>query len=139
MQQDWGQLNKDPSKAFIVDEYLDVMDRFLNSLVSAKQNMSGRIELSPGPEADLVAMHIASPNEMQNSAFKTTSNFMFCLQHFEVNSTETMTRLENLLLQWAHKIEQVLSEAEQIRREADDIGPSAELSYWRARMTRFNK
>ena len=26
-----------------------------------------------------------------------------------------------------------------MRREADDIGPTAELSYWKSRMAKFNK
>lgn len=33
---------------------------------------------------------------------------------------------------------QVLAESEQIRREADNIGPRAELDYWKRRMTKFN-
>ena len=33
---------------------------------------------------------------------------------------------------------QVLAESEQIRREADNIGPRAELDYWKKRMTKFN-
>jgi Dynein heavy chain, N-terminal region 1 len=32
----------------------------------------------------------------------------------------------------------VLAESEQIRREADNIGPRAELDYWKKRMTKFN-
>jgi dynein heavy chain len=32
----------------------------------------------------------------------------------------------------------VLAESEQIRREADSIGPRAELDYWKKRMTKFN-
>ena len=33
---------------------------------------------------------------------------------------------------------QVLAESEQMRREADDIGPRAELDHWKKRMSRFN-
>ncbi len=35
-------------------------------------------------------------------------------------------------------LEKVLAESEQIRREADNIGPRAELDYWKKRMTKFN-
>lgn len=31
-----------------------------------------------------------------------------------------------------------MAESEQIRREADSIGPRAELDYWKKRMTKFN-
>ena len=33
----------------------------------------------------------------------------------------------------------MLAESEQMRREADDIGPTAELTYWKSRMAKFNK
>ena len=32
----------------------------------------------------------------------------------------------------------VLAESEQMRREADNIGPRAELDHWKKRMSRFN-
>lgn len=32
----------------------------------------------------------------------------------------------------------MLAEGEQIRREADNTGPRAELDYWKKRMTKFN-
>lgn len=50
-----------------------------------------------------------------------------------------MEKLENLLQTWSKQIEQVLAESEQMRREADDIGPTAELAYWKSRMAKFNK
>ena len=43
-----------------------------------------------------------------------------------------------MVTSWAKQIEQVLAESEQMRRESDDIGPGAELAYWRARMSKFN-
>lgn len=36
------------------------------------------------------------------------------------------------------RIFQVLAESEQMRREADDIGPRAELDHWKKRMSKFN-
>lgn len=33
---------------------------------------------------------------------------------------------------------QVLAESEQMRKEADDIGPRAELDHWKKRMSKFN-
>jgi dynein heavy chain len=37
------------------------------------------------------------------------------------------------------KLNYSLAESEQMRREADDIGPTAELAYWKSRMAKFNK
>ena len=50
-----------------------------------------------------------------------------------------MEKIETLIQTWSKQIEQVLAESEQMRREADDIGPTAELAYWKSRMTKFNK
>ena len=33
---------------------------------------------------------------------------------------------------------QVLAESEQMRREADNVGPKAELDHWKKRMAKFN-
>lgn len=43
-----------------------------------------------------------------------------------------------LVAEWCKQIEQVLAESEQMRKEADDIGPYAELSHWKSRMAKFN-
>ena len=51
---------------------------------------------------------------------------------------DTVEKLEELILQWAKQIEQVLAKSEQMRKEADDIGPSAELDHWKKRMAKFN-
>uniref|UniRef100_A0A3B4C567 AAA+ ATPase domain-containing protein n=1 Tax=Pygocentrus nattereri TaxID=42514 RepID=A0A3B4C567_PYGNA len=55
------------------------------------------------------------------------------------NNSELVESLELVLLQWAKQIEQVLAESEQMRKEADDIGPSVELEYWKSRMSTFNR
>ena len=55
------------------------------------------------------------------------------------SNTESLEKLEELLGTWSKQIEQVLAESEQMRREADDIGPTAELAYWKSRMAKFNK
>lgn len=34
--------------------------------------------------------------------------------------------------------DQVLAESDQLRKEADDLGPRAELDHWKKRMSRFN-
>ncbi|VDN34973.1 unnamed protein product [Dibothriocephalus latus] len=56
-----------------------------------------------------------------------------------VGSGERLAKLENILHNWTVQIQLVLNEAEQIRREADDVGPAAELAYWRMRMAKFNR
>ncbi|NXD79638.1 DYH5 protein, partial [Halcyon senegalensis] len=51
---------------------------------------------------------------------------------------EVTQKLEEVIVIWIKQIRQVLVESEQIRREADDLGPSSELEYWKTRMSSFN-
>ena len=73
---------------------------------------------------------VASINQSNQSIYQSL---------LAANNTELLERLEELMLTWAKQIEQVLAQSEQIRREADDIGPAAELAYWKSRMSKFNK
>uniref|UniRef100_A0A8C9XLI3 Dynein axonemal heavy chain 5 n=1 Tax=Sander lucioperca TaxID=283035 RepID=A0A8C9XLI3_SANLU len=54
------------------------------------------------------------------------------------NSTETTEKIEACMKVWIKQIEQVLAESDQLRKEADDLGPRAELDHWKKRMSRFN-
>ena len=62
----------------------------------------------------------------------------FYFAHNAANNSELMEKLEEVMATWSRQIEQVLVESEQIRREADNIGPLAELNYWKSRMAKFN-
>uniref|UniRef100_A0A8B9FHY9 Dynein heavy chain 5, axonemal n=1 Tax=Amazona collaria TaxID=241587 RepID=A0A8B9FHY9_9PSIT len=57
---------------------------------------------------------------------------------FEGSNTEVTEKLEEVVMIWIKQLRQVIVESEQMRREADDIGPSAELEYWKTRMSSFN-
>ncbi|NXJ92139.1 DYH5 protein, partial [Corythaixoides concolor] len=52
--------------------------------------------------------------------------------------TDVTEKLEEVVMIWIKQIKQILVESEQMRREADDIGPSAELEHWKTRMSSFN-
>ncbi|MBN3299949.1 DYH5 protein, partial [Amia calva] len=54
------------------------------------------------------------------------------------NSTEALDKIETCMKVWIKQIEQVLAESDQLRKEADDLGPRAELDHWKKRMSRFN-
>ena len=58
---------------------------------------------------------------------------------FSANNSELVERLEGVVSAWASQIKQVLTESEQMRKEADDVGPSAELEHWKRRMVTFNR
>jgi len=64
----------------------------------------------------------------------------FCLNWRAVagKNVELLEKMETLFNVWHSQIEQVLTEHEQIRREADNIGPDVELQYWKNRMDKFH-
>jgi len=45
---------------------------------------------------------------------------------------------DNLIIKKCLRSGQVLAEGEQIRQEADNIGPRAELDHWKKRTSKFN-
>lgn len=54
------------------------------------------------------------------------------------NNAAFMEHMQGLMGAWCKQIEQVLAESEQMRKEADDVGPRAELEHWKQRMAKFN-
>ncbi|XP_070190341.1 dynein axonemal heavy chain 5-like isoform X2 [Littorina saxatilis] len=104
-----------------VEDFLEQVEKFVNNLMTARTNMEGQVALAEngvGPIIDTVK----TPADYQDAA----------------SNTESLEKLEELLGTWSKQIEQVLAESEQMRREADDIGPTAELAYWKSRMAKFN-
>lgn len=113
--------NAEKKTAPQVDEFLEHLENFISNLLSAVDNMEGQVTLAENGIGDVVDS-FASPQDYQAAAA----------------NTEYLEKFENLLATWSKQIEQVLAESEQMRREADDIGPTAELAYWKSRMAKFN-
>ncbi|XP_036448538.1 LOW QUALITY PROTEIN: dynein heavy chain 5, axonemal [Colossoma macropomum] len=119
-QEDWGVMKEGQRDSHVQDFLLSV-DKFICSLSSARKNMEDKFQLhNMEPSPDL--SHLQEPVDYINAA----------------NNSEMVESLELVLLYWAKQIEQVLAESEQMRKEADDIGPSVELEYWKSRMSTFN-
>ncbi|XP_053396215.1 dynein axonemal heavy chain 5-like isoform X3 [Mercenaria mercenaria] len=117
----WGDIDNGNGNNAQIEDFLEQLEKFINNLMSALSNMEGQITLEEngiGPIID----NIETPADYQSVA----------------GNTEYLEKLEQLCAQWSKQIEQVLAESEQMRREADDIGPTAELSYWKSRMAKFN-
>ncbi|KAL2085437.1 hypothetical protein ACEWY4_018757 [Coilia grayii] len=119
-QEDWGAM-KDGLKNVHIQDFLSSVDRFVCSLSSARHNMEGKFQLNEVDSAPDLS-NLRDPADYTAAA----------------SNAELVERLEAVLLHWAQQIELVLTESEQMRKEADDIGPAAELEYWKSRMTTFN-
>ena len=92
----------------------------LLSTLGAQQSIAESVHLSTDTPADL-------------GALKTSHN---CVS--SAHSPDIVGHLERLVDVWCHQIEQLLAEGNQMRREADDTGPLAELEYWRQRTAKFS-
>ncbi|KAI9314021.1 dynein heavy chain, N-terminal region 2-domain-containing protein, partial [Zopfochytrium polystomum] len=116
-QENWGVMQK--SKDESVKLFMETLERFVNDLDVAMINLHDSVQLHTR-SVDLDAFK--KPSEYANAA----------------HNPELVNDLEGLVMEWCKQIEQVLAESEQMRKEADDIGPNAELAHWKARMVKFN-
>ncbi|XP_033111994.1 dynein heavy chain 5, axonemal-like [Anneissia japonica] len=117
-QESWGELTNNSQ----MSEFLEQLERFVGMLSGAKANMDGHIQLAEHEYLESMLDTLKSPADFQAAA----------------SIPDTVDKLEALILLWARQIEQVLTESEQMRKEADDIGPTAELDHWKQRMAKFN-
>ncbi|XP_032555884.1 dynein heavy chain 5, axonemal isoform X6 [Chiroxiphia lanceolata] len=54
------------------------------------------------------------------------------------DSIDALEKIEVCMNGWIKQIEQVLAENDQVRKEADDLGPRAELDYWKKKLSKFD-
>ncbi|XP_077975281.1 dynein axonemal heavy chain 8-like [Styela clava] len=116
----WGTLAETPQGKKTRETFLHDLESFVNYLDSAQMNIDGAVRLSESTTVDLTKY--SSPQECTEAA----------------NDPEVVVALEELVSGWCKQIEQVLAESEQMRKEADDTGPLAELEHWRFLMSKFN-
>ncbi|XP_025115342.1 dynein heavy chain 5, axonemal-like isoform X3 [Pomacea canaliculata] len=119
LEKGWEQLNTQDGQN-IRSSFLNSLDSFVTVLSGAQESLSDKETLKPCEGFDL--SKVQTPHDYQTAA----------------NSSETLEKIEECMRSWSKQIEQVLAESEQMRREADDIGPRAELDHWKKRMSKFN-
>ncbi|UJR23298.1 hypothetical protein I4U23_026313 [Adineta vaga] len=112
----WG---SDKNQMIKID-FLSRLSNFIDTLNSAQESINERILFKPCDRIDLTQLQ--SPVDYATIA----------------SNPESLALIEETMKTWIRQMEQVLAESEQIRREADNIGPRAELDYWKRRMTKFN-
>ncbi|XP_053268003.1 dynein axonemal heavy chain 5 [Pleuronectes platessa] len=97
------------------------VDQFVSNLNSARLNVERKFQLKPVDLPDAIEQ-LRLPVDYTSAA----------------NNSELVERLEGVVSVWTNQIKQVLTESEQMRKEADDVGPSAELEHWKRRLVTFN-
>ncbi|TPX71761.1 hypothetical protein SpCBS45565_g00838 [Spizellomyces sp. 'palustris'] len=116
-QENWGVLTRQKDES--VKGFMEVLEKFVTDLDVAMVNLCDSVQLH---ECTVDLEAFKKPSEYANAA----------------HTPEVVNALEALVAEWCKQIEQVLAESEQMRKEADDIGPNAELAHWKARMVKFN-
>lgn len=116
-QEQWGVLKKENDIA--VKVFMETLENFVIDIDLSLLNLEQSLKLPPCT-VDL-------------SPYKLQSNYVDASAHPDI-----ITSLQHLVTEWCKQVEKVLAESEQMRKEADDVGPNAELAHWKARMIKFN-
>nr|XP_019946997.1 PREDICTED: dynein heavy chain 5, axonemal [Paralichthys olivaceus] len=115
----WGELSSSQNQS-VKQEFISSLERFVMVLAGAQESLKEKVTLK---ECDTFDLRI----------LKTPEDYVAA-----ASSKETIEKIEACMNVWIKQIEQVLAESELLRKEADDLGPRAELEQWRRRMSRFN-
>ncbi|EDO35603.1 predicted protein [Nematostella vectensis] len=115
----WGELS-DKQGSSVRHEFMNQLESFVAILASAQASLEDAVTLKECDTVDL-------------SNINTPTDFIAA-----ASSSETLEQIEAVVSAWIKQIEQVLAESEQMRKEADDVGPKAELDHWKKRMAKFN-
>ncbi|XP_032373614.1 dynein heavy chain 5, axonemal isoform X2 [Etheostoma spectabile] len=119
MNHGWGELATPQAQA-VKQEFISALESFVSVLAGAQESLQEKVTLKECDTFDLRVL-------------KGPSDYMAA-----ANSTEITEKIEACMKVWIKQIEQVLAESDQLRKEADDLGPRAELDHWKKRMSRFN-
>ncbi|XP_008567303.1 PREDICTED: dynein heavy chain 5, axonemal, partial [Galeopterus variegatus] len=116
----WGELEGLQEASNIRQEFLSSLEGFVSVLSGAQESLKEKVILQ---KCDIFEL-------------KTLKGPMDYLTF--ANNPETMGKVEGCMKVWIKQTEQVLAENNQLRKEADDLGPRAELEHWKKRLSKFN-
>jgi len=119
-QTNWGVLSNDANGHILKENFLSKLGGFVSVLANARASIADAVELSPCHHPELAA--ISSPPDILAAAA----------------NPELVAAAETCTQQWCKEIQQILTRSEQMRKEADSVGPRAELEHWKTRMARFD-
>ncbi|XP_034058617.1 dynein heavy chain 5, axonemal isoform X1 [Gymnodraco acuticeps] len=119
MNHGWGEPASSQAQA-VKQDFIASLEGFVSVLAGAQESLQEKVTLKVCDTFDLRVLK--GPSDYVAAA----------------NSTETTENIEACMKVWIKQIEQVLAESDQLRKEADDLGPRAELDHWKKRMSRFN-
>jgi dynein heavy chain len=115
----WGDLSGVEAQR-VKQQFISKLSSFVGVLANAQASIADAVKLSPIDDEILAG--VSTPADVLSS----------------VGNVEIVHAAEVTALRWCHEIEQILTESEQMRKEADDVGPKAELDHWKTRLARFD-
>ncbi|XP_048363840.1 dynein axonemal heavy chain 5 [Sphaerodactylus townsendi] len=120
MDSGWGELGGPQKGAKVKQDFLTSLEGFVSVLSGAQQSLKEKVNLKKCDGCDLKAL-------------KGPADYLVA-----ANSMEILEQMETFMKIWIKQIEQVIAENDQLRKEADDLGPRAELDHWKKRLSKFN-
>uniref|UniRef100_A0A803VXQ7 Dynein axonemal heavy chain 5 n=1 Tax=Ficedula albicollis TaxID=59894 RepID=A0A803VXQ7_FICAL len=105
---------------YIKQDFLRALEAFVRVLSGTQQSLLEKVSLKKCGTYDLQTLRGPSDYSMV------------------ANTVEDLEKIEVCMKEWTKQIEQVLAENDQLRKEADDLGPRAELDYWKKKLSKFN-
>ncbi|XP_074682176.1 dynein axonemal heavy chain 5 isoform X8 [Strix aluco] len=117
---DWVELGELQQASNIKRDFLCSLEAFVSVLSGAQQSLLEKVSLKKCETYDLETL-------------RGPSDYLMV-----ANSIDSLKRIEVCMKGWTKQIEQVLAENDQLRKEADDLGPRVELDYWKKRLSKFN-
>ncbi|XP_046878072.1 dynein axonemal heavy chain 8-like [Hypomesus transpacificus] len=118
--ENWGALNQSKHGEKVKDNFKDTITRYVSFLDGIQVSMEGTVELKPAEGVDF--SRLVSFEDIKTAAA----------------DNDMVHQLEGVLMMWYKQIEQVLTESDQMRKEADASGPLTELEHWKRMSAKFN-
>lgn len=119
-QTNWGALSDDANGHVLKENFIGKLAGFVAILANARASIADAVELSPCTHPGLSAL--SSPADIVAAA----------------GNADVVEAAEAMTLQWCKEITQIVTKSEQMRKEADTVGPRAELEHWKKRMAKFD-
>ncbi|XP_019501740.1 PREDICTED: dynein heavy chain 5, axonemal [Hipposideros armiger] len=116
----WGELEGLLEASSIRQEFLSSLEGFVSILSGAQESLKEKVNLQ---KCDIFEL----------KTLKEPIDYLTL-----ANNPETLEKIEGCMKVWIKQTEQVLAENNQLRKEADDLGPRAELEHWKKRLSKFN-
>uniref|UniRef100_A0A8C6QFD6 Dynein, axonemal, heavy chain 5 n=1 Tax=Nannospalax galili TaxID=1026970 RepID=A0A8C6QFD6_NANGA len=116
----WSELEGLQDAASIRREFLSSLESFVGVLSGAQESLKEKVNL-----------HNCDIPELKS--VKEPMDYLAL-----AGNPETVEKVEGCMKIWIKQTEQILAENSQLRKEADDVGPRAELEHWKKRLSKFN-